>query len=105
MRKITIEAVHAFYEFKKSKKGNTRVDIYEKPMAYGTHRVAWLSLFGNNIAKLDGDELTITTAGWNTVTTRGRLNGLRGVRVSTKKGILYLNGKEWDGGWVKIEKA
>jgi len=43
-------------------------------------------------------------AGWNTNTTRERLNALNGVRVTTKKGQAYLNGEKWDGEWITIKR-
>lgn len=59
-------------------------------------------LFGNMIAVRVGNRLQITTAGWNTVTTRERLNGLPNVSVTQRKGQLYLNGKEWNGELITI---
>jgi hypothetical protein len=61
-----------------------------------------LYLFGNKIAEYREDGLWITDAGWNTTTTRDRLNGLPNVSVNNKNFQLYLNGKEWDGSWVRI---
>lgn len=61
-----------------------------------------MRLHGNAIAKMVDGELMITDAGWNTPTTRERLNALNGVSVHQKKFQLYLNDKEWDGSWVKV---
>lgn len=104
MRKITMEACQAFESGRDFKKQNMRVwvDGY----------TVFMSLHGNIIAKIvftDGDLetgiLQITLAGWNTNTTRERLNGLDGVRVSTKQGQAYLNGKEWDGEWITVPRS
>lgn len=63
-----------------------------------------LYLHGNPIARrrLDLGTLEITTAGWNTTTTKERLNGIPGVRVHTKAYQLFLNDKPWDGNWIAI---
>jgi hypothetical protein len=95
MRKITQEAVVAFYNRKQFKKDNTRVDV--------DATIAHMYLFNNRIATINANGLFITTAGWDTPTTKERLNGLRGVHVYTYKGQLYLNGKEWDGREIKVE--
>ena len=90
MRKITKESIKAFYNREPFKKSNTVVENVEG--------VTKLKLHNNTIAKLDeNSELFITTAGWNSVTTRDRLNGLSGVRLGTKKGQLYLNNIPWNG--------
>lgn len=96
MRKVTQQVVSAFLAGKEARVGNTSTngDV--------------LSLHGNPIAsklnhgtRLDG-ELLITLAGWNTPTTRDRLNALPGVSVTTKKGQAYLNGQPWDGSWARV---
>ena len=101
MRKITQEAVYAFKMGIDFNKQNMKVwsDGYTQYMA----------LHGNIIAKtifIDGDLntgiLQITLAGWNTNTTRERLNGLQGVHVTTKQGQAYLNGEKWNGEWTTI---
>lgn len=95
MRKITEESIDAFYSKKRFKKRNMEVYVGE----FSTQ----LSLHGNTIAYLDDDGvLEITTCGYNTNTTRDRLNGLKNVTVKTKLGQLYLNGEEWDGELIKI---
>lgn len=96
MRKITTQAVNAFMQGKEFNGGNTKVE-----------RGALL-LHGNKIAEfeslLNNDNINITLAGWNTNTTRERLNGLPGVRVTTKQGQAYLNGQPWDGEWITIKQ-
>ena len=91
MRKITKEIVAAFMNHKTKCIGNSYTD--------GTI----LYLHGNAIARhrCDGG-IEVTTAGWNTVTTRERLNGLPGVKAYVRDHQLYLNGERWDGRWTKI---
>ena len=95
MRKITKESIKAFYNREPFKKSNMIVKN-KKGKTY-------LKLFGNIIAIIDeANELFITTAGWNSVTTRDRLNGLNEVRLGTSKGQLYLNNIPWDGKLTNI---
>ena len=95
MRKITKESIKAFYDREPFKKSNMIVENEN-----GETR---LKLFGNTIATLNKfNELFITTAGWNTNTTRERLNGLTEVRLGTRKGQLYLNNIPWDGKLTNI---
>jgi hypothetical protein len=63
-----------------------------------------LFLHGNALARRTPEGIEVTTAGWNTATTKERLNGIPGCRVHTHRGQLYLNDKEWDGGWILLEK-
>ena len=95
MRKITKESIKAFYNREPFKKSNTVIENKEGK--------TYLKLFGNIIAILNEvNDLFITTAGWNSVTTRERLNGLSGIRLGTKKGQLYLNNIPWDGKLTNI---
>ena len=97
MRKITKESIKAFYNREPFKKSNTIVENVEG--------VTILKLHNNTIAKLDeNNELFITTAAWNTRTTRERLNGLSEVRLGTSKGQLYLNNIPWDGKLINIRE-
>ena len=90
MRKITQQATKAFVDQCNFKSGNTAVESRG-----GT---TYLSLHGHYIATyIEGEGLYVSTCGWNTPTTRERLNGLPGVKVNMVKGQLYLNGEEWDG--------
>lgn len=51
-----------------------------------------LSLHGNRIAHKDSDGVVrFTLAGWNTLTTRSRLNNVIGVNVHNLYGSPYLN--------------
>jgi hypothetical protein len=97
MRKITKESIDAFYSRKRFKRQNMEVVLGEEYVK--------LKLHGNTIATLDElNTLTISTCGWNTNTTRDRLNGLRGVHVKSIKGNLLLNGKLWDGKQITINQ-
>ena len=57
-----------------------------------------LYLFNNCIAikKKDTGKIEVSMAGYPTVTTRERLNGIPGCRVYQKNGVQYLNGVEID---------
>ena len=97
MRKITEKAVNAFESNIDFKSSNTKVcrgDYY----LHDNKIAEFTSLFPNDKNK----SINITLAGWNTNTTRERLNGLKGVRVTTKQGQAYLNGEKWDGEWVTV---
>lgn len=62
-----------------------------------------LFLHDNPIIQVREDGVYIQTAGWNTITTRERLNGLPKVRVYSHKRQLHLNGEPWDGNWIKVD--
>ena len=94
-RQITENAVRAFLLGDNFNQSNTTVQAD----CTGVR----MYLFGNLIANRVGNRLQITTAGWNTTTTRERLNGLPNVSVTQRKGKLYLNGKEWDGELTVVE--
>ena len=90
MRKITQQAVNAFYARRDFKSSNTTVTVHSGTTILYLHSnpIAWLG---------DDDLLTISSAGWRTATTKERLNGLRGVSIYQKAGVWFLNGEEWDG--------
>jgi hypothetical protein len=94
MRKITQQAVQAFYNKEKFNVSNTSVEVEDGKVT--------MKLFGNTIAGQDSKGVWITDAGWSTRTTFERLNGLDDVRVNKKKGQTYLNGEAWDGEKVYI---
>lgn len=98
MRMITEKAIKKFLAHERFSLDNTSVDTStDRNMSY-------LRLHGSVIAnhnKATG-ELNITTAGWNTLTTRSRLNGIPGVSVRTQAGQLYLNGVAWSGDWKTV---
>lgn len=98
MRTITKEAVKNFLNAVEFKKDNTKVEVLEN--------LTILKLHNNPIAFKYNDPqqtLSITMAGWITNTTKERLNGIPGVNLSTKKGVLYLNGSEWDGELIDVK--
>jgi len=99
MRKITEESIAAFNESKTFNKQNTSVEVLPN--------VTILKLHGNSIAyQYNNPErtLAITNCGWETPTTKERLNGISGVDIYQKKGIWYLNGTEWDGNLIDIKR-
>jgi hypothetical protein len=68
--------------------------------------VTILKLFGNEIAYRYNDPektLSITNCGWESSTTKERLNGIEGVRIHQRKGQWYLNGKEWNGELINVK--
>lgn len=96
MRKITREAVKAFLLEKNFRKDNTKVEV--------TNEGTKMFLHNNLIAKIDKNKvLSITNAGWQTNTTKERLNGLPGVGISQKNFEWYLNDEKWDGSWVEVK--
>ena len=89
-KKITQESVQAFLDCRPFKKSNMEV------VREGT--IYYLKLFGNKIAALEADgRMWISTAGWDSKTTKERLNGLPNVGIYQKNRIWYLNGTAWDG--------
>lgn len=99
MRKITEDAIRAFRNGTNFKRGNTRVIQY----SCGT---CVLLLHGNLIAKCRrgdiSEPLEITNAGWNTTTTKERLNGFPTVNIVQKDFQWFLNGEAWDGGLIRV---
>lgn len=98
MRKITKKSIEAFLNAKKFKKSNTEVRVLPN--------VTVLILFDNEIAYKYNDPqntLMITDAGWQTNTTKERLNGLPNVSIHQKNRQWYLNGEKWDGELIDIK--
>ena len=93
MRNITEQTVSAFYDGVNFKKDNTRVE--------NRNGEIFLYLHNNMIAHLQGVELFISTCGWETNTTKERLNGLLYKyclgRIQQKSGVWLLNGEEFNG--------
>ena len=90
MRKVTNQILSAFYTNESKTVQNTKTDgkaIY---------------LHGNKIAEKRHDGIYISNAGWQSNTTKERLNALQGVSIYQKDFVWYLNGKAWDGNWIKI---
>ena len=85
MRNITELATRAFFNGDNFKLSNTEV--------HADCTGVYLYLFNNLIAKRVGERVSITLAGYNTLTTRERLNGILSKynkRITTKKGIVYM---------------
>lgn len=98
-RKTARSAAQALKDRKKLSNHNTKVVVDE-------HGHAHMLLFGNRIAVYTADNrLFITTAGWDTVTTRGRLSEIGGFRLSRSRGTLRLNNNDWTGKWTEIVEA
>tara|TARA_R110000751_G_scaffold273817_2_gene374593 strand:- start:68 stop:370 length:303 start_codon:yes stop_codon:yes gene_type:complete len=97
MRKITEETIEKFMSAEKFNKANNEVVVLEN--------VTVLKLHGNAIAYRYNDPertIAITNAGWQSNTTKERLNALPNVSIQQKKGVWYLNGEEWDGKLIDI---
>ena len=86
MRKITENAVNALRNGNNFSSGNTTVNA----------ETATLLLHGNAVAGYDKSSFWFNLCGWNTNTTRERINGAlpRG-NICTKQGTVYFvnNGK------------
>ena len=98
MRKITTESVNAFMNATPFKKQNMEVEVLPN--------VTILKLHGNSIAYRYNDPertLSITNCGWESNTTKERLNGISGVSINQSNYIWYLNGQEWDGKLIDIK--
>lgn len=98
MRKITRESVNAFLNAKKFNKSNMSVEVLPN--------VTILKYQGNSIAYKYNDPkrtIAITNCGWESNTTKERLNGvinLSGLNIKPiyqKNWQWYLDGKEWNG--------
>lgn len=90
MNKTTEKIVDAFLSGQAKRTGN---DFTNGKQMY---------LFNNLIAEHKDDGLWITNAGWQTKTTKERLNALPNVYIQQKKGKWYLNGEEWEGQWIRV---
>ena len=85
MRKVTAQIKAAFEQGTSLKVGNTETD----------GKTVWLH--GNAIVKRDLDGLVRwSLAGWNTPTTRERVNGIANAGVCQLKFEPVLNGQEID---------
>ena len=63
-----------------------------------------LRLHGHIIAEMDFEgNLWINDAGWQTVTTKERLNGFPSVNIVQKNFQWFLNGESWDGSTIKVD--
>ena len=71
--KIADAAADSFFRMKPFSRSNTKVVISESENG---ERQAEMLLFANPIAQHDGKDILLTDAGWATVTTQSRLNGI-----------------------------
>lgn len=97
MRKVTQNSVNAFLNARPFREGNTTVEVKEN--------VTILKLHNNPIAYKYNDPektLSITNAGWESNTTKERLNALPNVSIKQVKGVWYLNGNVWDGKLIDV---
>lgn len=94
-RKVTTAIVEAFIAGTPLTISNSYVSLEDNEVR--------LYLFGNLIAKRGPFGLFITNAGWESNTTKERLNGIPGVSISQQKRVWYLNGNAWGGEWIKIK--
>jgi len=94
MKKVTRQAINAFTNNENFNGSNTIVR-HEN----GTTK---MFLFGNMIAKKEDGKVYITNAGWESNTTKERLNAIQGVSIQQKNFVWYLNGKQWDGKLTEI---
>jgi hypothetical protein len=87
MRQITRDSVDAFMSSRKFRKQNMEVKVLPN--------VTILLLHGNEIAYRYNDvdrTLSITDCGWQSVTTKERLNGIPNVQLQQKNFEWFLNG-------------
>ena len=87
MRKIEIQLQTAITNGREFKSANTTVD--------NTDHGQIVRLHGNKIAQIDNGVLYITSAGWETTTTKSRLNAvldvvIPGARVFAKAHTWYI---------------
>jgi len=102
MREITRQAIQAFTYNRNFKKSNTKVK-YSCRENYPSSWKCELFLHGNLIAYKDCHGFFISSAGWQTVTTKERLNGFDNVDIYQKNFRWILNGQSWNGKWQQIQ--
>ncbi len=92
MIKVTQQIKKAFEQGTSLKIGNTRTN--------GTS----VFLHGNEIVKRDPSGLVMATlAGWNTPTTRERVNGITGLGIHQSNFVPMLNNQEIDSfDWISV---
>lgn len=96
---ISEDAATALMNHKTFSRTNTKVTVNKD----GDYE---LYLFNNLIAIHTHDKrLFITSAGWNSTTTRERLNALPNIWVRTRNGQMFLNDGKWDGSWTEVIQA
>jgi nuclear transport factor 2 (NTF2) superfamily protein len=84
MRKITEEAVKAFFEGRNFKKSNTSVVKSEDEVLFKLH--------GNVIAIRNSNGLFISDGGWKSNTTKERLNGI----LDRYRNSIKIFQKNWE---------
>jgi len=61
-------------------------------------------LHGNEIIKRENGKVMVSLCGWNTPTTRERINGITGAGIYTVKGNAMIDGNEIsDSGWYEVK--
>tara|TARA_R110002012_G_scaffold25423_2_gene84270 strand:+ start:2376 stop:2798 length:423 start_codon:yes stop_codon:yes gene_type:complete len=98
MRKITRDSINAFMNDRNFKRQNMEVRI-------NPNNQTELVLHGNVIAYRHPDlnrTISITNCGWQTTTTKERLNGIEGVNIVQRNFQWYLNGVAWDGNLIDL---
>ena len=109
MRQITRDAGQAIHNRQPFKRGNTtvKVDGRSAKMRLHGHVIAEFVYTGKihydwNGPYYEDYHYSIDSCGYMTHTTKERLNGIPGIQVVQRKGVWYLNGKEWDGSRISV---
>lgn len=98
MRQITKKAIQAFNNSEPFKLDNTEIEVLPN--------VTIMKLHNNPIAYRYNDPertLSITNCGWESNTTKERLNAIEGVSIYQKNWVWYLNDQPWDGKLIDIK--
>jgi hypothetical protein len=120
MRKVEAQVIQAIRELANRadfagrlfKSGNT--EVWQEHTGPGAERFIQVKLHGHTIAEFypDQDKFFLDDCGWQTVTTKSRLNALLGVfnpgagRVYSDKFQWKLNGEDWTGSvYLPVEFA
>lgn len=90
MTEITMKVVDAFLQGENLRISNSRslngsLYVHDQVIAQWRKNELWISI---------GSDFTNTKM--------DRLNGLPWVELVKENGKLYINGKPWDGGWIKL---
>ena len=85
MRKIESQMIAAINSNANWSNSNTTVSFNEE------ENVSVVRLHGNKIAEIDDDSMTIFDGGWQTVTTKSRLNALCNEFCVTGEGVFQKN--------------
>ena len=105
MRKITQEAIQALTNGYNFRSGNTTVECEEDGYRE-------LRLHGNCIIKKEDGEWYLRSSGWETTTTKERLNGfleyMNKSKITQKDWVWYFGsskGQEVKSGWNKLSEV